>query len=713
MQVAAGSDGIQRLLAAEAEAQRIVGEARKAKGDRLRQAKAEAEKEIAAYRAEREGAYQKKIAEASGPAPSGSSGSQATFQRLQSETNLAIQKIQADVKAKKGETASDSRYRVVALGVCVVFMSYSLPQSPSRSGRPRTKGATASSGGKDGKETVVRGALSGNIGASPFGILATTPELPVSTGTCITAVHSLQSINRQGQSILSLRRLNSSSNGSMAGTVSGGLAPVSLPAPSVARGGVFMRRMGAALLVLQLVLIGALLSRLSLVHSLTDMAKSVTVPHLGSHGQTVAVAEVDESSTIAIVTRLAAESRRSARDGAMTASRRERMWPTIADLTARRQQQDGLQKHQQITQSGSPAHPVRLVAAGRSTAMTRTATAMETASNINREKQVAKAAAASKPIAFVNSTAPTSNGDNKGTKTAATGTTAEAAIGTKFPPFAKPVVPFVGRVANPPTIVGVVFYGRRDRVRILDCYLQRNMARNGGLLTYVVFVTATWQPDDVEFLDRLVAMRGGEYRKLYPQRLDKGYTGHYAWMDPATIYVKIDDDVVYIADDAIDHMLIAHNLHRYHLISANVVNHQPLELPHSQSGAHYMYEQTRPAGRLGVYNFPPNEQLWDFNKHVGYTRWRINMIMFKAANIDVHVYNMSSTVDTYPGDDEDYITRILPKQLNRTSAAVSQALAVHFSFFMQRAGLENNTDLLDRYTLLAERTCGRLVPLSP
>ena len=34
-----------------------------AKQDRLRQAKAEAEKEIAAYRAEREGAYQKKIAE--------------------------------------------------------------------------------------------------------------------------------------------------------------------------------------------------------------------------------------------------------------------------------------------------------------------------------------------------------------------------------------------------------------------------------------------------------------------------------------------------------------------------------------------------------------------------------------------------------------------------------------------------------------------------
>jgi hypothetical protein len=34
-----------------------------AKQDRLRQAKAEADREIAAYRAEREGAYQKKVAE--------------------------------------------------------------------------------------------------------------------------------------------------------------------------------------------------------------------------------------------------------------------------------------------------------------------------------------------------------------------------------------------------------------------------------------------------------------------------------------------------------------------------------------------------------------------------------------------------------------------------------------------------------------------------
>jgi len=97
-------DGIHKLLTAEAEAAKIVAEARKVRGscrvvnrqagapgvkaclcistehhrqpaaapppnqpqakqERLKQAKAEAEREIAAYKAEREGAYQKKLAE--------------------------------------------------------------------------------------------------------------------------------------------------------------------------------------------------------------------------------------------------------------------------------------------------------------------------------------------------------------------------------------------------------------------------------------------------------------------------------------------------------------------------------------------------------------------------------------------------------------------------------------------------------------------------
>ncbi|GBF97687.1 transmembrane ATPase [Raphidocelis subcapitata] len=92
--MAATGDGIQKLLAAETTAGQIVTEARKAKQERLRQAKAEAEREIAAYKAEREGAYQKKLAETT-------SGAAATSDRLHKETELAIKQVQADVTASK------------------------------------------------------------------------------------------------------------------------------------------------------------------------------------------------------------------------------------------------------------------------------------------------------------------------------------------------------------------------------------------------------------------------------------------------------------------------------------------------------------------------------------------------------------------------------------------------------------------------------------
>jgi hypothetical protein len=75
-------------------------------------------------------------------------------------------------------------------------------------------------------------------------------------------------------------------------------------------------------------------------------------------------------------------------------------------------------------------------------------------------------------------------------------------------------------------IKGLVFYGRRDTVPILDCYLkvyssklppppvapprltqsvlQRNLARNGGVLNGVIFAEETTDPLDLAFLDQLL-----------------------------------------------------------------------------------------------------------------------------------------------------------------------------------------------------------------
>ena len=46
-------------------------------------------------------------------------------------------------------------------------------------------------------------------------------------------------------------------------------------------------------------------------------------------------------------------------------------------------------------------------------------------------------------------------------------------------------------------IYGLVFYGRRGIAEILDCYLQRNLARNGDWLDAVHFIINTDDQDDL------------------------------------------------------------------------------------------------------------------------------------------------------------------------------------------------------------------------
>eukprot|EP00262_Sarcandra_glabra_P018289 TRINITY_DN64_c0_g1_i3.p1 TRINITY_DN64_c0_g1~~TRINITY_DN64_c0_g1_i3.p1 ORF type:complete len:111 (-),score=28.22 TRINITY_DN64_c0_g1_i3:323-655(-) len=84
-----GQNGIQLLLAAEQEAQHIVNAARNAKLARLKQAKEEAEKEIAQYRAQMEAEFQKKVAQSSGDTGS-------TLKRLEQETEAKIHRLKAD-----------------------------------------------------------------------------------------------------------------------------------------------------------------------------------------------------------------------------------------------------------------------------------------------------------------------------------------------------------------------------------------------------------------------------------------------------------------------------------------------------------------------------------------------------------------------------------------------------------------------------------------
>eukprot|EP01026_Neomeris_dumetosa_P084231 TRINITY_DN98567_c0_g1_i3.p3 TRINITY_DN98567_c0_g1~~TRINITY_DN98567_c0_g1_i3.p3 ORF type:complete len:112 (-),score=26.33 TRINITY_DN98567_c0_g1_i3:233-568(-) len=90
------SEGIQKLLNAEAQAQKVVESARNNKAERLRQAQAEAEQELNAFRAECEANYLKKSKE-------GAAGNDATFASLQKDADMAVAKISTEVSSKKSK----------------------------------------------------------------------------------------------------------------------------------------------------------------------------------------------------------------------------------------------------------------------------------------------------------------------------------------------------------------------------------------------------------------------------------------------------------------------------------------------------------------------------------------------------------------------------------------------------------------------------------
>ncbi|XP_074312508.1 V-type proton ATPase subunit G 1-like [Silene latifolia] len=92
MEANRNQNGIQLLLAAEQEAQHIVNAAKNAKMARLRQAKEEAERDIADFRAQMEADFQRRLAESSGD-------SGANVKRLELETDAKIEQLKSQASS--------------------------------------------------------------------------------------------------------------------------------------------------------------------------------------------------------------------------------------------------------------------------------------------------------------------------------------------------------------------------------------------------------------------------------------------------------------------------------------------------------------------------------------------------------------------------------------------------------------------------------------
>lgn len=139
-------------------------------------------------------------------------------------------------------------------------------------------------------------------------------------------------------------------------------------------------------------------------------------------------------------------------------------------------------------------------------------------------------------------------------------------------------------------VIGLIFFGRKDRVQITKCYLERNLVTNGGWLDEVHWVRNTNREEDVDYLHEIIAANPA-YKQIEVK--EQGFIGYgLAWstLEEGVIYVKIDDDVVFMADDTIPRivdMKIAHP--EYLVVSANMINSPLMGWVHYHMGAIHPY----------------------------------------------------------------------------------------------------------------------------
>lgn len=243
--------------------------------------------------------------------------------------------------------------------------------------------------------------------------------------------------------------------------------------------------------------------------------------------------------------------------------------------------------------------------------------------------------------------------------------------------------------------------GRRRYLEALAPYVLRALGR-GEADRWDLWLN-TEDPQDVNAIHGLKHMCPRQVRVVEaPGRCNSVHSiGRFfaEARDPETVYIRLDDDVVWLAEDFFPRLLAGRE--RYpdaFLVSANVVNNAACSCFHQEVGAlDTRLGKVKPycldvlgwqSGRFAEYvhrTFLASAQhLWHFPDAPWGNRLSVNAVCWYGRDIPGAV----------EGDEEAWLTDGRPLMI------VGDALCVHYAFLPQREHLEK-TDLLRRYVELA------------
>lgn len=270
------------------------------------------------------------------------------------------------------------------------------------------------------------------------------------------------------------------------------------------------------------------------------------------------------------------------------------------------------------------------------------------------------------------------------------------------------------RPPGPMRRVVVTPAGRRQYLALLHRHLD---AQRDDFDEWWLLANAP-DPEDAAYCERLAArvpwarlLRGGSWSNPRDGSRNVSRLLNHFCRDPSAAFMKIDDDVVYLAPGFVRTLFDFRfkNPH-YFLVYGNTINMPLLTWLHAKLGnfepprrvaydpfCEGAWKDGRVAEALHrAFLRDPLDPKWvAFERWIGtdHERMSINAVVWFGADLG------GATIGP---DDEQWMAVDRPRELGTHNAVCGAAVCAHFSFYTQRAHLDA-TDLLERYGALAPR----------
>ena len=281
-------------------------------------------------------------------------------------------------------------------------------------------------------------------------------------------------------------------------------------------------------------------------------------------------------------------------------------------------------------------------------------------------------------------------------------------------------------------VISVTPAGRKHFLEVLVPYLLKNR----DLISEHHFWLNTTNKEDIEYMESLVKeypdfFKINKKEMFNPTRWICIWQYFQDYIDKDTIYIRLDDDICFIADDAIKKLIECRiNDPRPYLIFGNIINNAFCSYFHQNNGAipkkGYLIKPGNDVNIIDSGKFAEKVHLRfikDYKKG-NIDRWKLDNIIDVKPSVNVicwfgkdlrkvkeiKIKDLTNVYINIKGKkflalyEEWMLNSILPKKYNRPNMICGDAIFVHFSYTNQNSYLIEQTSLLKGFKDIESNT---------